>query len=49
MIGSRRKKEVRKLIGKMTGKTKLVGTWVGVSENKKKQRKGGKVKENNYE
>ena len=48
MIGSRRKEEARKLIGKMTGKTKLVGTWVGVSENKE-SRKRRKVKENNYE
>ena len=39
MIGSRRKEEARKLIYKMTGKTKLVGTWVGVSENKENEEK----------
>ena len=39
MIGSRRKKEARKLIYKMTGKTKLVKTWVGVSENKNNEEK----------
>ena len=39
MIGSRRKEEARKLIYKMTGKTKLVGKWVGVSENKENKKK----------
>ena len=44
MIGSRRKKEVRKLIYKMTGKTKLVGTWVGVSKNRENKEKEEKLK-----
>ena len=44
MIGSRRKEEARKLIGKMTGKTKLVGTWVGVNENKENEEKEEKLK-----